>query len=136
MAGKLTDAEIELSAQLRQDDLVANPPKLMLFVNNITPTESTLLSGLTEATFPGYARQTIDFSPTGALAAHVYTLTPVAIVFTRSAGAGGDNVYGYGVVDSTGTILLWAQRDPAAPLDMSIVGATYTVTAVRKTTDA
>jgi hypothetical protein len=133
MAGKLTDAEILLAAELRQDDLVANPPLLMLFTNNFTPDEATVLSDLTEATFPGYSRQTIDFSPAATITAHVAKLTPVAVVFTRAAGAGGDNVYGYGVLDSTGTVLLWAQKDPGAPIDMSIVGATYTVTAVRKT---
>lgn len=136
MAGKLTVIEIQLSAELRQADLVANPPLLMLFVNNITPDEDTVLGDLTEATFPGYTRQSIDFSPPGALVGHTWVLTPVALVFTRAAGAGGEDVYGYGVLDSTGTALLWAQKDPGAPLDMSIVGATYTVTAIRKTTDA
>lgn len=136
MAGKLTDYEIELAAELRRLDLVANPPLLMLFTNNITPDEDTVIGDLTEATFPGYAQAMLDYSASTTIAAHVASLTPTAIVFTRAAGAGGEDVYGYGVLDSTGTYLLWAQRDPAAPLDMSIVGATYTVTAVRKTTDA
>jgi len=135
MAGKLTDHEILLAAQLRQADLVANPPLLALFTDNITPSETTTLGSLSECTFPGYSRQVLDYSPTIVMVGHVAPIIPIALVFTRTAGAGGDNVYLYGVIDDTGTFLLWAQRDPAAPLDMSIVGATYTVTAVRNTTD-
>lgn len=132
MSGKLSDYEVQKSADLRRADLVTNPPKLILFTNNYTPTTSTVLADLTEATFPGYSRHTLDFSGSSSLASHVASLTPVAEVFTRSAGGSGQDVYGYGVLDSTGTYLLWSERDPAAPIDMSVIGATYTVTAVRK----
>jgi len=138
MAGKLSDYEINRRLALVQTDLTGSTkPILNLFANNITPSESNVLGDFVEAGFNGYASANLDYSPsiTGPVS-NVYTITPPAIVFTSTGGGSNTNVYGYYVTDHTNTNLLWAERDPSAPLDMSINGATYTVTAKLTGTDA
>ncbi len=124
---KLTDFEINRRGVLLRVDLeTVTTPIVHLYTNNFTPDEDTVLSDLTEATFPGYnpSAWTFDLET---FVAHVYRCFALANVFTRGAGGGGDMIYGYYVTDNTDTTLLWAERDPAAPLDMTIPGATYTV---------
>lgn len=136
MTLKLTNYEIQRRLDLVKADLDTGPAKLHLFQNNVTPTEDTVLTDLTEANFSGYAAANLDYSAASGIAAHVATATPTAVVFTRAAGATSNSIYGYYVTNQAGTQLLWAERDPAAPIDMSPVGATYTVTAKITGTDA
>jgi hypothetical protein len=139
VAGKLTLYEILRRLTLVQSDLsTTTKPILHLFKNNVTPSEATVLADLTEATFPGYAAASIDFTDAtiSGPVLNVYTLSPPGITFTRAAGAGGEDVYGYYVTDHLNAQLLWAQRDPAAPVDLSVVGASYTIVANLTGTDA
>jgi hypothetical protein len=102
---------------------------LHLFQNDYTPTDSTaILSNLTEADYDGYAAATISGWASASVTSHVASSAATPIVFTKSAGATPNTIYGYYITDSASTVLYWVERDPAAPVNMTIAGNTYTVT--------
>ena len=105
-----------------------NNLKLHLYSNNYTPVAGSLLANFTEATFSGYAAQTITAWQSPITVSGRAQLTASALyTFTKSTGAVGNNIYGYYVTDSTGTTLKWAERDAAAPIDMNTAGKKYTI---------
>ena len=104
-----------------QADLV-----LILFSNDVTPVETTVLADLTEVTGGGYGAKTL----TGAN----WTVTPGAPssmayaeqTFTFTSVPGVATVYGYAV--KHGTVLLWAERLPDAPFVIATAGDEIRVT--------
>jgi hypothetical protein len=105
-----------------------DPPFMRLFVNDISPTVSSLPADFHEATFPGYAAQgLVDWSaPT--VSDHVATTTNVNALFERTVTGIPQLVYGYYVTDASRTVLMWAERDPAAPRSIGSLGDIYIVT--------
>ena len=101
---------------------------LHLYQNNYTPTDSSVIGSFTEATFDGYASQTIATWSTPSVTAHVASSAAAPNVFTKSAGSTPNSIYGYYVTDSANTVMYWAERDPDAPIPMTSTGNTYTVT--------
>lgn len=99
--------------------------RFKLYQNNYTPDANSIISSFTEATFDGYTflnetvwnASALDGSNRGV--SQGGTLT-----WTKSAGATGNNIYGYFVTDASGN-LLWAERGPAAPYPMTTVGQTF-----------
>jgi hypothetical protein len=91
---------------------------LRLYKNNYSPVKDSTLGDFTEADFDGYAQQDVIPAnwpaPTtaGGVAQSIYG--PGVLEFDCNSGS--QNVYGYYVVDATGTIVLWAERLPGAPV--------------------
>lgn len=86
---------------------------LRLFINNITPADTDTAGTYTVATFPGYANISIPGTSWNNAAAGsiVYSAQQA---FTCS-GVSTDDVYGYYVVQSVSGVLMWSERDGAAP---------------------
>jgi hypothetical protein len=99
---------------------------LRLYQNDPTLASNMMVSDFTEADFPGYAGPTLLAAGLATTAdPAVATFTPV--VNTFSSGTPTNTIYGYYVTDGGGN-LLWAERDPSAPITMASPGDTYTVT--------
>ncbi len=109
--------------------------KLRLFVNNITPSDASVIGDFTEAAagFPGYAAITLSAATWGAVTvtAHVaqsfYGSTPT---FTRSSTGTPQNVYGWYVTDAGNTKVYAAARFSAAPLTVTNTGDNIQITAL------
>ncbi len=98
-----------------------------LYKNNYTPVDATVVGDLTAADFQGYSQANLA-SPAAATTVSNKAVTSWdQVTYTKGAGGTGNSIYGYYVVDSAGN-LLWAERDPAAPVDMSVDGNQYKVT--------
>lgn len=107
------------------------PLTLHLFKSNTTPTTATVLGDFTEADFDGYAAGspynltgpvvTVPTPGSGALV--TYTL----INFTPTGSITPNNIYGYYVLDSAGT-LLWCERAPSPPIVLNSTLTTLPLT--------
>ena len=90
-----------------------------VFTNNVSPGTGSVAGSFTEATWAGYApvvSNTITFGPV-TLVGHVASVTGSAIVFPNTSGV-SQTAYGIFVTDSTGLVLYYAERDPAAPVSV------------------
>lgn len=86
---------------------------LRLFKNNITPSDTDTTATYTEATFPGYAA--INLVGASWNAAVPGSITYSAQQTFTASGVSTDDIYGYYVNQATSTVLIWAERDGAAP---------------------
>jgi hypothetical protein len=102
--------------------------KLRLFQSNTTPTTSSVIGDFTECTFAGYAAVSLTGWATPIVAAHDATMLADLKTFTRTSTGASQNIYGYYVTDNATTFLLWAERDPLAPIVVTNNGDSYTVT--------
>lgn len=86
---------------------------LRLFKNNITPSDTDTAGTYTEATFPGYAAITL----TGASwnTASGGTISYGAQQTFTCSGTSTDDIYGYYVTQASSGVLLYSERDGAAP---------------------
>lgn len=100
---------------------------IKLFKSNTTPAAGDTAGTYTEATFPGYASQSVGTFGASTVASSTATATAAQNTFTRSSTGTTENIYGYYVLDSGGN-LLWAERDPAAPIAMTNSGDSYLIT--------
>ena len=87
---------------------------LRLYSNNITPSDTDTAGTFTEATFAGYAAITLTGASWNAAAAGSITYGSQQ-TFTRSSTGAGENIYGYYVTQLTSGLLVYAERDGAAP---------------------
>lgn len=103
------EAEL-LDRIVNSDDLV-----LRLFTNNLTPSDSTTLGSITEASGSGYASITLTGGDwTVDTDAGVTTAEFAEQTFTFS---GSITIYGYYVTTPGGSpVLLWIERFASAPL--------------------
>lgn len=109
---------------------VTGPPTYTckLFQNNYTPVAGSVAGDFTECTFSGYgAGQTITGWASAAVTGSIASAAAAALTWTHNGGGTSNNIYGMYVVDAGG-VLIWAERDPAAPFAISANGQTYTVT--------
>ena len=102
--------------------------KIHLFKNNYTPLTTSVIGDFTESTFAGYAAASLTTWPTPTVAAHVASMAAAAVTFTRSTTGATEAIYGYYVTDNASTVLLWAERDANAPINVTNSGDSYTVT--------
>lgn len=102
--------------------------KLALYKSNTTPGLADIIATYTESTFAGYARSVCSNWTAPATVSARAAMTADAKTFTRASTGAGENVYGYYVTDSTYTFLYWAERDAAAPIVLTNLGDSYTVT--------
>lgn len=128
MAGVWSDQGIADALDAITADVPVSTAKLRLFKSNTSISNTTVLSDLTESTFAGYSAQNLTSWSLSAVTAHVAKSDPAAISWTITSGT--EAVYGWYATNSAGTRLLWAQRDPAAPVNLDAAGLNvYTVTA-------
>ncbi len=106
----------------------ADALNLHLFQNNYTPSDSSVIGDFTEATFDGYAAETLSGWTSASVTAHVATSNATPIAFVKTGSVTSNNIYGYYVTNSANTVMYWAERDGAAPIVMNANGDTYTVT--------
>jgi len=100
---------------------------LCLFVNDVEPTVNSVLSDFLQPTFTNYAP--VPFSPWPATfinpAGNAESDYPT-VRFVMGSPAFPVNIYGYMVVDINGFVL-WAERDPSAPVLLAHPGDFYPV---------
>jgi len=103
----------------------AGNPVLHLYANDVTPSDSTVIGDLIEATSSGYAAITLVSSNwTTTQAAGVTT----AVYSERTFSFGTDAVcYGYYVTNTSGN-LLWLERFSGAPFDIPDGGGSISIT--------
>lgn len=101
--------------------------RLRLFKNDIVPADADTVTSYTEATFPGYAAQVVNAFSVASTVGGVAQITHAALTFLRGSGGSGDTIYGYYLTDAAGTTLYYSERDPAAPVNMSVAGNSYAV---------
>jgi hypothetical protein len=102
--------------------------RLHLFQNNYTPADGDTVANYTEANFTGYSPPILGPWTPATIAAPraVATCTPVLFA-VGPVPTVGNQVYGYYVTDVTGS-LVWAERDPGAPVPMLNNGDQYRIT--------
>jgi hypothetical protein len=108
------------------------PQDIRLYTNNHTPTVDDVAADYTELAAGWYAPFALSgWTPAIYVAPHAIT-SPTPASWTNSDAPGADVVvYGYFVLDSNGD-LVWAERDPLAPVTIFGGGYTYDVAAVRQ----
>lgn len=105
--------------------LLARGLRLGLFVNDLVPQPSNVLSDFTAATFDSYAPKVFGlwgetFLNTAGNAESDYPLCSWLV----GSGGGVDTVYGYYVFDAQGFVL-WSERDPRNGVPMNRPGDRY-----------
>lgn len=100
-----------------------------LFKNNHTPALGDDVADYTEADFSSYVPL-----PIGAFGAAVFAvdrataLALAALSWTNSTGVVGNSIYGAFITNAAGTEMRFAERAPAAPIDMTTAGKTMSYT--------
>jgi hypothetical protein len=84
--------------------------KMYLYQNNMTPDQDTVLADFTEATFSGYASQTMSLGTPTEVSHKAKTVATSPQVFTHNGGGTSNTIYGYFVKDSVTGNLAWAER--------------------------
>jgi hypothetical protein len=104
--------ECELLDKALKDALsVDESYTLKLFQSDTTPSASSTAASFTEADFTNYVAKTLTRAGWGAAAtvdgkaSSTYSVTQ-----TWTCGASGNTIYGYYLIGSTSTTLLWAER--------------------------
>jgi hypothetical protein len=105
--------------------IVASNLHLHIFTNNVTPSDSTTLGGLTEAAWTGYALETLSSGSFVSLGvgAHVGTLAYPTVTFTNGSGS-PVSAYGFYITDTANAILVSCGLFDAAPVSIA-AGGTY-----------
>lgn len=106
--------------------IVLNNVKLHIFVNNITPTKTTVLANLTEASWTGYASQTLTSGSWISLGvnSNVGTLVYPTCTFVNTGGT-PQNAYGFYITDNAVTKLLAVGLFDSAPITLPATTGTY-----------
>lgn len=103
------------------------PAELCLFTNDRVPTVDDVVVDYSEPGVGWYARKPISNWTPAVYAAPYASLSALPANWVNTNGPGADLViYGYFALDSAGN-LIWAERDPAAPVTIAGAGGTYTV---------
>ena len=91
---------------------------LKLFKNNITPVEGDTEAGYTEADFTGYASVALTPGTWTTTSGAPSDVTYSQVVFTSSAGAQNQNVYGYYIIQTSSGKLVAAERFADGPYNI------------------
>jgi len=99
-----------------------------LFKNDYSPSWNSVLADFVESDFDGYAPQNVaQFFFQGFAGQIGYMLALDSNTFLVGSGTTPPQVaYGYWIQDAAGD-LLWAERDPDGPVDMSSFGNQYQI---------
>lgn len=97
--------------------------QLMLFQNNLTPTQTTVFSDLVEATFSGYSRVTVTratwTSPTIVADKAVSTWGTTGTTWTNAGST--QTIYGYALITASSPVIRVIERF-ASPVVMATGG--------------
>lgn len=104
----------------------ADNVKVHLFVNDVTPSDDTVLGDLTECTADGYAAEVLT-GTSFTIATNTGTTTAEYAQITFEL-TGTATVYGYYVTDNAGTGLLWVERFADAPHNFPSGGGNESIT--------
>lgn len=92
---------------------VANKPTLHVYKNDYSPTLLSTIPDFVESDFDGYAPVTLDFAnPAVDATDHVYIQAATATFNMTGNGNLPQRAFGIYVLDSTGLVLLFAERFP------------------------
>lgn len=110
---------------------------LILFKSNTTPDQDTEAADLTECDFGGYSAETLTrstWTTATVIADHaVSTYDTTPIIWTCSSGT--NNVYGYAILNSTGTVLYFIERFASAPIVVTTGGVLVLLPRLTLTTE-
>lgn len=109
--------------------------KIRLFENSVFPAADSVLADFTEVSSPGYTEKTLTGWTTPDIDGASRAFTQPADVTWLYNGTDAFSFYGYFVVDPAGE-LLWAERDPLAPLTVNSSLPTYTIKTTFRLSDA
>ena len=126
MALNVPDVGENLILEMLTNRTAAQNLSLRLFKNNITPSDTDTAGTFTEATFPGYAAITLTGATWSAAAAGSIAYSAQQ-TFTCT-GASTDDIYGYYITQVTSGLLMWAERDGAAPAAIRVNGDAIKIT--------
>lgn len=93
-----------------------------LYKNDYTPVAGSIASNFTRCDFPGYAGLAASFGAVAINAGGQAEMTSALLTFTQTA-AQVSTVYGYAVVNNTGTEVLFAERF-GTPINLALAGDT------------
>jgi hypothetical protein len=100
---------------------------LKLFSNDVTPSDSDTAGTYTEATFSGYSAATLTGASWGSASGGTITYGSQQ-TFTRDSTGATENIYGYYVIQTTSTTLLYSERDASAPFAVTNNGDAIKIT--------
>lgn len=100
---------------------------LRLYSNNITPSDTDTAGTYTEATFAGYSAITLTGATWNAAASGSISYSAQQ-TFTRTSTGAPENIYGYYVTQFTSGILVYSERDGAAPFAITNNGDAIKIT--------
>jgi hypothetical protein len=103
---------------------------LKLFKSATTLAETTVIGDLTLADFTGYAAITLTGASWTVTSADPASASYAQQTFTSSAGSQNQDVYGYVVTNSGGTIALWGETFSDGPYNIVNNGDLIKVTPV------
>lgn len=101
---------------------VVNQYGVHLFQNNYSPVYNSVLANFVDASFPGYHIRSIAIWIVTPLAVGVQIQAQNPVVFTQSASAPLQLVYGFYIKDNVSNKLLMAYRDPNGPYPFENAG--------------
>jgi len=130
MSLKIPDVSQLTLLDLLRSSLNGASLKVRLFKNNYTPVAGSVIASFTEANFSGYAAGNLGtLAAATTVSGKASTTAGTSNTWTKS-GATGNDVYGYYITDSGGTVLYWAERGGAAPYSLNTNGEGLSVTPV------
>jgi len=96
-----------------------------LYQNNWTPVQGSVIGDVTPATFSGYAGliSLVGWDVPTIVGARAVSAADL-VSWVHNGGATSNQIYGVYVVNGSG-VLMWAERDPAAPRTMVALNDTY-----------
>jgi hypothetical protein len=93
-----------------------------------TPAAGDTVADYVEADYEGYAPQPATAWTAAATVVGVTSSFANQLTFEKGVGGAGNDVYGYFATNLAGDVLVWAESDPDAPIDMNTDGRQYLVT--------
>lgn len=126
MALNVPDEGENLILEMLTNKTAAQNLVLKLYKNNITPSDTDVTATFTEAVFPGYSAITLTGASWGAASGGTITYGSQQ-TFTCS-GTATDDIYGYFIIQTTSTKLMWAEKDASAPFAVRNSGDAVKIT--------
>lgn len=126
MALNVPDVGENLILEMMVNKTAAQNLVLKLYQNNITPSDSDTAATYTEATFTGYSSAALTGATWGSASGGSITYGAQQ-TFTCS-GVSSQTIYGYFIIQTTSTVLVWSERDASAPFTIVNIGDNVKIT--------
>lgn len=102
--------ELELLDKMLKDELAVDENYTMkLFTNNVTPNQLSVTGTFVEATFTGYSAKTLSRACWSAAVTVSNKAQSTYDQQSWTCGATGQTIYGYYVIATNSSTLLWAE---------------------------